>query len=157
MPSFRQVSLAGALLATGLTAGATAVIWDGGSSQPAGGRLSIADPYIPLPAGDAMAAGYLTVRNTGGTTDTLVKVTSPEASSVTIHQSTASSMTEVGSLPVPAGGALRLARGGAHLMIMGWQKKPAVGDQLELDLTFERGGTIAVHMPVKPLTYRPGS
>jgi copper(I)-binding protein len=58
---------------------------------------------------------------------------------------------------VPAGGTLQLARGGAHLMIMGWQKPPAVGDQLELDLTFAKGGTIAVQVPVKPLTYRPGS
>ncbi len=165
MSGFRRAALAGAALAAVLTAGAIAVASGGGSpAGTAGGtaagadaRLTVADPYIPLPAGDSMAAGYLTVRNTGGGTDKLVRVTSPGASSVTIHQSTETTMTEVDGLPVPANGALQLARGGTHLMIMGWEKKPAVGDQLELDLTFEHSGTIAVQVPVKPLTYRPGS
>jgi copper(I)-binding protein len=160
MPAaFNRLALAGAGLAAVLTAGAIAVA-DGGSSAatPAGVRLSVADSYIPLPAGgDGMAAGYLTVRNTGSDADTLIRVSSPGAGSVTMHRSTDTTMREVDSLPVPAGGTLRLARGGSHLMIMGWQKPPAVGDQLELDLTFAKGGTIAVQVPVKPLTYRPGS
>jgi copper(I)-binding protein len=66
-------------------------------------------------------------------------------------------MQEVDSLAVPADGTLQLSRGGTHLMFMGWQKPPAVGDQLELDLTFAHSGTITVEVPVKPLTYRPGS
>jgi copper(I)-binding protein len=104
-----------------------------------------------------MAAGYLTVRNGGTAGDRLLKVSSPDANSITMHRSTDTSMEEVDSLPVPAGGALQLSRGGDHLMIMGWRKPPAVGDDLELDLTFEHRGTITVKVPVKPLTYRPGS
>ncbi|MCC9309359.1 copper chaperone PCu(A)C [Kitasatospora sp. RB6PN24] len=154
---FTRVALTGAVLAAVLTAGAIAVANDGGST-PAGVKLSVADPYIPLPAGgDGMAAGYLTVRNTGSDADTLIRVTSPGAGSVTMHRSTDTTMQEVDSLPVPAGGTLQLARGGTHLMIMGWQKPPTVGDRLEIDLTFAKGGTIAVQVPVKPLTYRPGS
>jgi copper(I)-binding protein len=156
---FSRLALIGAGLAAVLTAGAIAVA-DGGSSAaaPAGSRITVAGSYIPLPAGgDGMAAGYLTVRNTGSAADTLIRVSSPGAGSVTMHRSTDTTMQEVDSMPVPAGGTLQLARGGSHLMIMGWQKKPAVGDQLELDLTFAKGGTIAVQVPVKPLTYRPGS
>jgi copper(I)-binding protein len=74
-----------------------------------------------------------------------------------MHRSTESSMESVDALEVPAKGVLTLTRGGTHLMIMGWQKPPALGDRLELDLTFEKAGTIAVQVPVKPLTYRPGS
>ncbi|MFD0529346.1 SCO family protein [Kitasatospora arboriphila] len=81
----------------------------------------------------------------------------PGRRSVTMHTSGESTMTAVDSLQVPAHGALELARGGHHLMIMGWQKPPAVGDELELDLTFAKSGTITVTVPVKPLTYRPGS
>jgi copper(I)-binding protein len=155
--TFTRVALAGAVVAAVLTAGAVAVAHDGGSA-PAGVKISVADSYIPLPAGgDGMAAGYLTVRNAGSAADTLIRVSSPGAGSVTMHKSTDSTMQEVDSLPVPADGSLQLARGGTHLMIMGWQKPPAVGDQLELDLTFAKGGTIAVRVPVKPLTYRPGS
>ncbi|MFB8239664.1 copper chaperone PCu(A)C [Kitasatospora purpeofusca] len=160
---FRRTALAGAVLATALGGGAFLVACgaggqDGGGASAGGGaaRLSVADSYIPMPPAGGMAAGYLTVRNEGGEGDELVKVSSPGASSVTMHRSTASTMEQVEKLDVPAHGALQLARGGTHLMIMGWQKAPALGDELELDLTFTRTGTISVKVPVKELTYRPG-
>ncbi|MFC5662930.1 copper chaperone PCu(A)C [Kitasatospora misakiensis] len=161
---FRRTALAGAVLATALGGGAFLVACGAGGQDGAGGapasggaaRLSVADSYIPLPPAGGMAAGYLTVRNEGGEGDELLKVSSPGASSVTLHRSTASTMEQVEKLDVPAHGALQLARGGTHLMIMGWQKAPALGDELELDLTFARTGTIAVKVPVKELTYRPG-
>ncbi|MFI2608098.1 copper chaperone PCu(A)C [Kitasatospora sp. NPDC018619] len=159
---FRRSALLGAVVATALGGGAFLAACgtdggtggrDGASAGPA--RLSVADSYIPLPPAGGMAAGYLTVRNDGGQ-DQLLKVTSPAAESVTMHRSTASTMEQVDRLDVPAHGELQLARGGNHLMIMGWQKAPALGDELELDLTFAKSGTIAVKVPVKELTYRPG-
>ncbi|MFD0348594.1 copper chaperone PCu(A)C [Kitasatospora aburaviensis] len=116
----------GAVLATALGGGAILVACgaggqDGAADGPA--RLTVADSYIPLPPAGGMAAGYLTVRNDGGR-DELVGVSSPGAGSITMHRSTASSMEQVARLDVPAHGALQLARGGNHLMIMGWQKAP---------------------------------
>ncbi|MER7755746.1 copper chaperone PCu(A)C [Kitasatospora sp. NPDC097643] len=155
---FRRTALTGAVLATALGGGAILVACGAGGQDGAAGdgpaRLSVADSYIPLPPAGGMAAGYLTVRNDGGQ-DQLVKVSSPGAESITMHRSTPSSMEQVDRLDVPAHGALRFARGGTHLMIMGWQKAPALGDELELDLTFAKSGTIAVRVPVKELTYRP--
>ncbi|MER5349634.1 copper chaperone PCu(A)C [Kitasatospora sp. NPDC002551] len=160
---FRRTALAGAAVATALGAGAFLVACGAGGQDGAGGpsggaaaKLSIADSYIPMPPAGGMAAGYLTVRNDGGQGDELLKVSSPGASSVTMHRSTAGSMEQVEKLDVPANGTLQLARGGTHLMIMGWQKAPALGDELELDLTFARTGTVSVKVPVKELTYRPG-
>lgn len=156
--AFRRSALLGAGLAGVLTAATIVVACGPGSGSGGAARLSISGGYVPLPAlPGGMGAGYLTVRNAGGGPDQLVRVTSPDAGSVTLHSSDATSMSEVSSLQVPAHGALELARGGHHLMIMGWQRQPAVGDQLELDLTFARSGTITVKVPVKPLTYRPGS
>ncbi|MGW1176951.1 copper chaperone PCu(A)C [Kitasatospora sp. NPDC002543] len=163
---FRRSALLGAVVATALGGGAILAACGtgggtGGGANARGGastgpaRLSVADSYIPLPPAGGMAAGYLTVRNDGGQ-DQLLKVTSPAAESVTMHRSTASTMEQVDSLDVPAHGALQLARGGNHLMIMGWQKAPSLGDELELDLTFAKSGTISVKVPVKELTYRPG-
>ncbi|MFD0275799.1 copper chaperone PCu(A)C [Kitasatospora sp. NPDC127111] len=157
---FRRGVLAGAALAAALGGGAILVACGAGGQDGAGAadgpaRLSVADPYIPLPPAGGMAAGYLTVRNDGGE-DQLVKVSSPGAQSITMHRSTASTMEQVERLDVPAHGALQLARGGTHLMIMGWQKAPALGDEVELDLTFAKTGTISVKVPVKELTYRPG-
>ncbi|MEE1828169.1 copper chaperone PCu(A)C [Streptomyces sp. BE20] len=160
---FRRTALAGAVLATALGGGAFLVACgtgdrggDGGAVSGGPARLSVADSYIPLPPAGGMAAGYLTVRNDGGEQDELVKVSSPGAGSVTMHRSTATTMEQVEKLPVPAHGALQLARGGTHLMITDWQKSPALGDELEIDLTFSRTGTISVKVPVKELTYRPG-
>ncbi|MFI9330508.1 copper chaperone PCu(A)C [Kitasatospora sp. NPDC052868] len=155
---FRRTALAGAALATALGGGALLVACGSGGGNGGGdgtARLSVADSYIPLPPAGGMAAGYLTVRNDGGA-DQLLKVSSPGAESVTMHRSTTSTMEQVERLDVPAHGALQLARGGTHLMIMGWQKAPVLGDELELDLTFARTGTISVKVPVKELTYRPG-
>ncbi|MEU8923466.1 copper chaperone PCu(A)C [Kitasatospora sp. NPDC048545] len=155
---FRRTALLGAVVATALGGGAVLAACGSGGQDGAGSgpaRLSVADSYIPLPPAGGMAAGYLTVRNDGGR-DQLVGVTSPGAESVTMHRSTPSSMEQVASLDVPAHGALQFARGGTHLMIMGWQKAPVLGDELELDLTFAKSGTISVKVPVKELTYRPG-
>ncbi|MFF4383676.1 copper chaperone PCu(A)C [Kitasatospora sp. NPDC001547] len=157
---FRRSALLGAVVATALGGGAilAACGTDAGSGGQGGAggpaRLSVADSYVPLPPAGGMAAGYLTVRNDGGQ-DQLLKVTSPAAESVTMHRSTESTMKQVDSLDVPAHGALQLARGGNHLMITGWRKAPVLGDELELDLTFAKSGTISVKVPVKELTYRP--
>ncbi|RKE20419.1 copper chaperone PCu(A)C [Streptomyces sp. TLI_171] len=154
--AFRRTALIGAGLAAVLAAGAGVVAYQSadGSDAP---RLTVADPYIPLPATPGgMGAGYLTVRNDGGA-DRLVSVSSPSAGSVTMHRSTDTSMEQVGAMEVPANGVLDLSRGGAHLMIMDWAKQPALGDELELDLRFAKAGTVVVKVPVKPLTYRPGS
>ncbi|MFJ9838878.1 copper chaperone PCu(A)C [Kitasatospora sp. NPDC101155] len=156
---FRRSALLGAVVATALGGGAILAACgtggQGGAGDAGPAKLSVADSYIPLPPAGGMGAGYLTVRNDGGP-DQLVKVTSPAADSVTMHRSTTSTMEQVNSLDVPAHGALQLARGGTHLMIMGWQKAPTLGDELELDLTFAKSGTISVKVPVKELTYRPG-
>nr|WP_033259402.1 copper chaperone PCu(A)C [Kitasatospora sp. SID7827] len=149
--------MGGAALAAVLAAGALAVAFQSDGEGDGVPRLTVADPYIPLPATpDGMGAGYLTVRNDGGA-DTLVSVSSPSAGSVTMHRSTDTSMEAVAAMDVPAGGTLDLARGGAHLMIMDWVKRPALGDELELDLRFAKAGTVVVKVPVKPLTYRPGT
>ncbi|WP_030271097.1 copper chaperone PCu(A)C [Streptomyces sp. NRRL B-24484] len=155
--AFRRSALIGAGLSAVLATG-TILVACGTGSDDGRADLSVIGSYVPLPAlPGGMGAGYLTVRNDGGTADRLVAVTSPDAGSVTMHTSGESTMTAVDSLQVPAHGSLQLARGGHHLMIMGWQKPPAVGDELELDLTFAKSGTISVTVPVKPLTYRPGS
>lgn len=152
---FRRGALAGAGVAAVLASAAMLVSCH--SFSGAGPKLSVSDPYVPVPAvPGGMGAGYLTVGNQGAGVDHLVKVTSPDAESVTMHRSIGGSMDEVSSFDVPAHGKLELARDGDHLMLMGWRKPPAVGDRVELDLVFAKSGTIVVRVPVEPLTYRPG-
>ncbi|MFF4650333.1 copper chaperone PCu(A)C [Streptomyces sp. NPDC001380] len=130
--------------------GRAAARMDGGPA-----RISVTGAYIPLPPSPSVAAGYLVLHNAGGTADRLLGVTSPAARSVTMHRSTAGSMLPLDGLDVPAHGTAAFSRGGDHLMITGLDRRPALGDRVELDLTFARTGTVSVQVPVEPLTYRP--
>jgi copper(I)-binding protein len=47
---------------------------------------------------------------------------------------------------IPAGGTVRLAPGGLHLMLMGPNKAFLQGDRIPLTLTFAKAGKVAVQL-----------
>jgi len=51
-------------------------------------------------------------------------------------------------LPIPAGGSLALAPGGAHLMLIGLDEPIHEGDQVTLTLEFANAAPIEVAVPV---------
>lgn len=91
-------------------------------------------------------AGYVVIRNAGDRSDTLVSASCACAERVEIHTvSTAGGvmrMSPVGSMAVPAGGALSLAPGGAHLMLIGVGEPLRTGATVRLTLTFARAGRV---------------
>jgi periplasmic copper chaperone A len=123
-----------------------------GAGRP---ELTVLHPYIPAPAASDLAAGYLTIRNDGTAADRLVKVVSSITRDVTLHRTTPTTMREVTSFPIPAGGTLTLGRGGNHLMLNGLAHRPAVGQTVTFRLSFATSAPITVKVPVKPMTYRP--
>lgn len=146
-----------AALAAG-TAAAAALTGCASHSGSGGGtpELSVSGAYVPRPPLADMAAGYFTVRDTGGA-DELTSVTTSFASQVSLMVTSANgSMTEVKSLAIPAGGSLRLSLGGDHLMLMGLRGgRPKVGATAPFVLHFARSAPITVRVPVEPATYRP--
>ncbi len=59
-------------------------------------------------------------------------------------------MRAVSSLELPAGKAVELKPGGYHVMLMDLPaKKLDVGQKVEIDLTFEKAGTVHVSAEVK--------
>lgn len=120
-------------------------------------RLTVSGGYIPRPLLTDMAAGYFTVTNTGGTAARLVAVTTPLAAHVTLHTTVGTTMRQVASFTVPAGGSLTLGNGGNHLMMENLVRKPAVGDKVTLTLHFadDTPATMSVTVPVRPTTYTP--
>jgi copper(I)-binding protein len=138
--------LAAALLAALVLAACTA------AATPSG--PTVADAWVRPPMGpDRPAAGYLTI--TGhGTADALLSATSPVAQMVEIHETMAgasgmASMHQVDRIPVPAGGSVKLEPGGYHLMLMGLGSELAVGQKVQITLTFERAGEIRVEAEVR--------
>ncbi|WP_042415660.1 copper chaperone PCu(A)C [Streptacidiphilus anmyonensis] len=125
-------------------------------SAAAAPRLSVSGAYIPLPSLPDMAAGYFVLRNDGDKAATLTGVTSPQAQSVSMHQSTASTMVDTPTVRIPAHGVVTFARGGRHLMLMGLKPAPKLGAQIELQLRFDDAAPVTVQATVQPLTYQPG-
>ena len=92
----------------------------GGSPQP---DLVASDVVVarPIP-GKAMTAAYLTLRNNSERTINITRVTSTEFSLIQIHETTIEDgiarMRPLPQLEIPAGGEVKLERGGKHLMLM---------------------------------------
>ncbi|GGO86436.1 copper chaperone PCu(A)C [Wenjunlia tyrosinilytica] len=146
------VAVAALALLTGCGSSGAGGSGDGAGAKP---RLSVEDPYVPRPASADMAAGYLTVRNTGKAADRLTEVTSDLTDDVTMHRTSGAGMEQVDGFEIPAGGRLVLSRGGNHLMLMGLSARPEVGEKVRFELHFATSGTIGVKVPVEPMTYRP--
>ena len=54
-----------------------------------------------------------------------------------------------GGFPVPANGTVELKPGGFHIMLMNLTEPLEAGDSVELELTFEKAGTVKVTAPVQ--------
>ncbi|WP_407287237.1 copper chaperone PCu(A)C [Streptomyces sp. BP-8] len=122
-----------------------------GESDP---QMTVEGAYMPQPVTQDMAGGFLTIKNSGAA-DKLTAVTTNEAKSVTIHKTAGNKMEQVESLPIPAGGELRLERGGNHLMLMGMKHKPAKSDVIRVQLQFAHAEPVDVDLPVKAADYQP--
>ncbi|MEZ0064253.1 copper(I)-binding protein [Streptacidiphilus sp. MAP12-20] len=149
----RRRALGGAVLAVAMGLAGCASSTPAATFAP---EVTVSGAYIPLPSLPDMAAGYFVLRNGGDTAVTLTGVTSPQAQSVTMHESTASTMVELPNVAVPAHGSVTFARGGRHLMLMGLAPKPTLGQRVELKLSFDGAPPVTVEATVQPMTYQPG-
>lgn len=123
----------------------------GGPSTASGSAAGISVDDASVTEGDAIAAGYLTVRSTGSA-DRLVGASAPVAAGVSLHRTTAAgAMEATESIEVPAGGEVRFAPGGDHLMLEGLAEPLVPGDTVALTLRFERAGDLEVAVPVVAL------
>jgi copper(I)-binding protein len=147
-----------AVVALGSSSSSAAGAGPSGAEGGAPARLAVSGGYLPQPLLTDMAAAYLTVHNTGGGAAELTSVTSPLAAHVTLHTTVGTTMRQVMSLPVPAGGSLTLGLGADHLMLENLTRRPAVGDKVTLTLHFTHAtpATVTITVPVRPTTYRPG-
>jgi hypothetical protein len=138
MPStLRPAALAALLLAT-----------------PALAQPTVEDARLYLAFGAASSgAAYMVIRNPDGPDDRLLGASSPAARSVTLHGSEEENgvvrMTDLpGGLDLPAGGAVEMAPGGFHVMLMGLDGPLAPGDAVPLSLSFE-SGPVELSLPVE--------
>ena len=95
----------------------------------------------------------LTIENRTDTSDTLIAVSTPDASRASVHRSVVdeagrSTMEPVDQLEVPAGETIEFAPGGLHVMLDEPTRDLQVGDEISLTFTFEVAGDRTLTAPV---------
>ncbi|WP_144631716.1 copper chaperone PCu(A)C [Bordetella genomosp. 13] len=127
------------------------------------GQIEVDDLWVRATApGQPNGAGYFEIENEGKTADRLVSVRSDAAERVELHnvvtENGVARMRAVdGGVEVPAGGELKFAPGGYHVMFLKVKGAFAEGKDVPATLTFEKAGDVAVKFTVKPLSYSPGA
>lgn len=98
-------------------------------------------------------AVYLHLINEGGE-DKLVKVETPSAEAVELHETSLAENEVMGMAPlfeieVAAGGSVALEPGGKHIMLIGLKQDLSEGEKLSLTLTFAKSGPLTVEAEIR--------
>ncbi|MHC0433017.1 copper chaperone PCu(A)C [Streptomyces sp. O3] len=146
----------GALIAAISLAAGLALAGCGGedSDASAAPELKVSGGFVPEPASADMAAGFLTVTNSGASADRLTSVTS-DIGEITMHATENQAMKMVRSFDVPANGELALERGGNHLMLQKLKHQPKLGEKVAVELHFAETGTVKAELDVKAANHNP--
>ena len=105
-------------------------------------------------AAGADSAAYFTITAAAGQPDALLSASSPDATTIDLHESTTDAagmmgMHPIDRLDIKAGATVELKPGGYHMMVMGLTRELAVGGTIELDLVFEHAGRIVVQAEIR--------
>lgn len=111
----------------------------GAVAAQAGPGLELTDAWVrALPPGQPATAAYLTVSNPAAEAVTVDAASADVAERVEMHDTREVDgmlrMREQASVTIPAGGELRFAPGGLHLMLLGLEQMPREGESVALCL-----------------------
>lgn len=106
-----------------------------------------------------VGAAYVTITNRGATDERLVSVTASVGDHAVVHEMVEENeVMTMRSLPdglvIPAGETVSLRPGVTHIMIHGLEAPLAVGQSVDLTLTFEAAGDVTVDFDVLNLNAR---
>lgn len=100
-----------------------------------------------------VGGAYMTLRNNGVVPDKLIKVTSPVAERVEIHETKIEGgmamMRPVAAIELKRRSSVQLKPGGMHVMLIGLSRPLKEGERIKLALTFERAGTFEIEARVE--------
>ena len=107
----------------------------------------------PSPMAAGNGAVFLTVVNPTAAPDRLVSVASPVAAAAETHETVDDNgvmrmVPQSDGFEIPANGALELAPGGKHIMLLNLTQQLQPGQEIEVTLTFEHAPSITLTVPV---------
>jgi copper(I)-binding protein len=118
------------------------------------GALEIVNPWSrAVPKGATVAAGYVTIRNTGTEPDRLVGGATPVAGKFEVHEMSMDNgvmkMRPVaGGLEIKPGETVELKPQSFHIMMIGLKQPIEKGKPFKGTLTFEKAGAVDVDFAV---------
>jgi copper(I)-binding protein len=121
------------------------------------GSLDIVDPWSRVtPKGSSVAAGYMTIKNTGSTPDRLISGSSDVAAKFEVHEmkmekDVAKMRPVKDGLEIKPGDTVELKPGALHVMFVGLKKPLAAGDRIKATLVFEKAGAVNVEYDVRAM------
>ena len=114
--------------------------------------LGFEDFWVQPASGDITAA-YITIKNPGQTSDTLLDVHCDVAGVTSIHETRHEQgmmrMRPLETLPIPARSQVIMQPGGFHIMLEGLDHPLQVGEVVNLRLRFEKMGEITLPITVE--------
>jgi periplasmic copper chaperone A len=129
-----------------------AVALSGCANVPVG-PIQIDSHWVRAAATGGNTAAFMLIKNTSGQDDKLIKAESSVSGKIglmdTQKKDDKMQMVDVDSIVVPANGQVELKSGSFHVMFMGLTRDLNEGDKIQLKLTFEKGGTVQLDVPVK--------
>ena len=117
--------------------------------------IKVSDPWVrAVPPVSSVTAVYMVIENTGDADDKLTGVKTAASKYSDIHttsidQYNVASMLKVEYLPLPSGEIVELKPGGSHIMLSELYSPVKAGEKVEIDLVFEKSGTIRVEAEVR--------
>lgn len=117
------------------------------NAQQRTGAIVLEDPWsAATPSGASVAAGYVTIRNTGATAERLLSASTPRANRTEVHEMSMDNgvmrMRPLQFISIPAGGAVTFAPGGTHIMFTDIDAPFTEGATIPVTLRFERQGEV---------------
>lgn len=121
------------------------------------GSIHIIHPWSrETPKGASVAAGYMIIENNGKVPDRLIGGSAEIAGRFQIHEmKTENGVMHMRELEkgvvIPAGGSIRFAPNGYHLMLLDLKQRPVQGKPFMGTLVFEKAGKVEVKFVVAPV------
>jgi periplasmic copper chaperone A len=119
-----------------------------------GDTVEIEDAYArPVPPGQPNSAVFMHIVNRGAAAQVVVGGQSDDAAVVELHSHTMEDgmmrMRRIERIEVPGNGAVSLAPGGMHVMLIGLKRGLTPGDTVNLTLDLDDGTTLDVKAQVR--------
>ena len=116
--------------------------------------LRVSNPFArATPPGAKVAGAFMTIKNVGTDADRLVSASSPIAGLVEIHEMAMDGgmmkMRALKGIDLKPGATVELQPGGYHVMLEDLKQPLKQGDQVPVQLTFEKAGVLDIKVTVE--------